>query len=136
METVAAIMTIITYLILPIVGVVAYIRLLRRMKREQVPAPPKLTWFALFYICGGLLTMILSAIFCQWSGMASLGFFFLLFVAPFICGLIAWRHRHNDGLSVYHRLARRMALGYLIGEVLLVAASIIVFIVRSIFMNV
>ena len=132
MEMISAIMIIVTYLLLPIAGIVAYVRLLRKMKREQVPRAPKLTWFALFYIYGGVLTMILTAIFCQWSGMASLGLFFLLFIAPAICGMIAWRHRHNIELSVYHRIARRMALGYLIGEGVLVAVGIFISIVISI----
>lgn len=128
-------MVIVTYLFLPILGVVAYLRLLRRMKMAEVPCAPKRAWFALFFIYGGLLTVILTALFCPWSGMGSLGLFFLLFIAPAICGGIAWRHRHTTPLSVYHRVARHMALGYLIGEGVLVAVGMITFIVQSLYSN-
>ena len=52
-------------LALPIAGVVAYIRLIRKMRREQITAIPKFSLFMLFLICGTLLMEILLGI----SGM-------------------------------------------------------------------
>ena len=47
-------------LALPIAGVVAYIRLIRKMRREQITAIPKFSLFMLFLICGTLLMEILG----------------------------------------------------------------------------
>ena len=49
-------------LALPIAGVVAYIRLIRKMRREQITAIPKFSLFMLFLICGTLLMEILLGI--------------------------------------------------------------------------
>lgn len=76
-------------LALPIAGVVAYIRLIRKMRREQITAIPKFSLFMLFLICGTLLMEILLGISGMWSGASTAGFIFLLFVAPALCGMIA-----------------------------------------------
>ena len=55
-------------LALPIAGVVAYIRLIRKMRREQITAIPKFSLFMLFLICGTLLMEILLGISGMWSG--------------------------------------------------------------------
>ena len=89
-------------LALPIAGVVAYIRLIRKMRREQITAIPKFSLFMLFLICGTLLMEILLGISGMWSGASTAGFIFLLFVAPALCGMIAWRHRHHSEISKYH----------------------------------
>lgn len=75
-------------LALPIAGVVAYIRLIRKMRREQITAIPKFSLFMLFLICGTLLMEILLGISGMWSGASTAGFIFLLFVAPALCGMI------------------------------------------------
>lgn len=54
-------------LALPIAGVVAYIRLIRKMRREQITAIPKFSLFMLFLICGTLLMEILLGISGMWS---------------------------------------------------------------------
>lgn len=105
-------------LALPIAGVVAYIRLIRKMRREQITAIPK---FSLF-ICGTLLMEILLGISGMWSGASTAGFIFLLFVAPALCGMIAWRHRHHSEISKYHCTILHAALGYLLGEAVLIGA--------------
>lgn len=78
-------------LALPIAGVVAYIRLIRKMRREQITAIPKFSLFMLFLICGTLLMEILLGISGMWSGASTAGFIFLLFVAP----ALLW----NDSLA-------------------------------------
>lgn len=88
-------------LALPIAGVVAYIRLIRKMRREQITAIPKFSLFMLFLICGTLLMEILLGISGMWSGASTAGFIFLLFVAPALCGMIAWRHRHHSEIAKY-----------------------------------
>ena len=58
-------------LALPIAGVVAYIRLIRKMRREQITAIPKFSLFMLFLICGTLLMEILLGISGMWSGAST-----------------------------------------------------------------
>ena len=60
----------------------SYIRLIRKMRREQITAIPKFSLFMLFLICGTLLMEILLGISGMWSGASTAGFIFLLFVAP------------------------------------------------------
>ena len=108
-------------LALPIAGVV-YIRLIRKMRREQITAIPKFSLFMLFLICGTLLMEILLGISGMWSGASTAGFIFLLFVAPALCGMIAWRHRHHSEISKYHCTILHAALGYLLGEAVLIGA--------------
>lgn len=107
-------------LALPIAG--AYIRLIRKMRREQITAIPKFSLFMLFLICGTLLMEILLGISGMWSGASTAGFIFLLFVAPALCGMIAWRHRHHSEISKYHCTILHAALGYLLGEAVLIGA--------------
>lgn len=113
---------ILLFLALPIAGVVAYIRLIRKMRREQITAIPKFSLFMLFLICGTLLMEILLGISGMWSGASTAGFIFLLFVAPALCGMIAWRHRHHSEISKYHCTILHAALGYLLGEAVLIGA--------------
>ena len=58
----------------------------------------------------------------MWSGASTAGFIFLLFVAPALCGMIAWRHRHHSEISKYHCTILHAALGYLLGEAVLIGA--------------
>ena len=109
-------------LALPIAGVVAYIRLIRKMRREQITAIPKFSLFMLFLICGTLLMEILLGISGMWSGASTARFIVLLFVAPALCGMIAWRHRHHSEISKYHCTILHAALGYLLGEAVLIGA--------------
>ena len=108
-------------LALPIAGVVAYIRLIRKMRREQITAIPKFSLFMLF-LSAELAHGILLGISGMWSGASTAGFIFLLFVAPALCGMIAWRHRHHSEISKYHCTILHAALGYLLGEAVLIGA--------------
>lgn len=58
----------------------------------------------------------------MWSGASTARFIFLLFVAPALCGMIAWRHRHHSEISKYHCTILHAALGYLLGEAVLIGA--------------
>ena len=70
-------------LALPIAGVVAYIRLIHKMRREQITAIPKFSLFMLFLICGTLLMEILLGNKRHGGqGASTARFIFLLFVAP------------------------------------------------------
>jgi len=47
----------------------------------------------------------LTAIFWEWSGMASLGVFYLALIAPFVTAAAAWNLRRRRDLSVFHKSA-------------------------------
>lgn len=126
-------MVVFIHLILPVAGIVVYIRLLRKMRKEQIPNIPKGALFLLFFVYGGILMEILTGLFWVQSGMSSLGLVFLIFIAPVICGIIAWQQRNNIGVSKYHRVIQRMALGYLLGETVLIGVVIMVFIGNMIY---
>ena len=88
----------------PLLGIAAYLLLCRRMLRSGVELAAVLSYFILFAIYGGWLVVFLTAFFWEWSGMASLGVFFLLFFAPFIslaASIVLWRQRPS---SIFHRV--------------------------------
>ena len=103
-------------LALPIAGVVAYIRLIRKMRRRADNCHSEILLIHAFLICGTLLMEILLGISGMWSGASTARFIFLLFVAPALCGMIAWRHRHHSEISKYHCTILHAALGYLAGR--------------------
>ncbi len=71
------ILTIIIYIILPFIGLVIFLRLRKKMENEKIMSPPILAYFIIFFNYGGLLTVVLTNYFLQWSGIASLGVFYL-----------------------------------------------------------
>lgn len=78
-------------LALPIAGVVAYIRLIRKMRREQITAIPKFSLFMLFLICGTLLMEILLGI----SGMVVGSIDSGIHIPAVRCSRLVW----NDSLA-------------------------------------
>lgn len=136
METFNLIIDILVFLLffaIPTAGVVFYIRLLRKVRREQVERVPRGSLFLLFAIYGCVVMEVFMGLYWQWSGMASLGLLFLAVFAPVVCGVITLRHRHNTGLSKYHRVVFRMAVGYLLAEAVVIGVRVMWFVVRSIF---
>ncbi|RYY19449.1 MAG: hypothetical protein EOO04_21985 [Chitinophagaceae bacterium] len=72
------------------------------MKTENIANPPALELFIIFSTYGGLLLVILTTYFWQWSGMASLGTFYLILGAPIAMGAIAYRTKQAKTMSKYH----------------------------------
>jgi hypothetical protein len=89
---------ILIHLVIPAAGICLYIRW--RRAAQWAGAPPRFAiyLFALFFVWGGALLITLTSLFWYWSGMASLGTFFLLFASPLfmipvVIGL--WQMRHQ-----------------------------------------
>jgi len=78
----------------------------------HVQSPPFVHYFILFATYGGWLVVFLTALFWEWSGMASLGFFCLVLLAPFVTAGLAFSLRGSYGLSVFHRVAYIASLVY------------------------
>jgi hypothetical protein len=99
-------------LVVPFLGVIAFAFLCRWMLRAQIKSPPFFSYFILFATFGGWLMVLLTALFWEWSGMASLGVFYLAFAAPFLTAVLAWSLRLRRTLSTFHRSAFYLSLGY------------------------
>jgi hypothetical protein len=112
MEVKEIIIALTIHLVIPLLGLIYFISVVRRMDRENVPDQPVAELFIIFSTYGGLLLVVLTALFWKWSGMASLGLFYLLLIAPVIMGVISYRHRATKGTSKYHRLTYNLGLLY------------------------
>jgi hypothetical protein len=99
-------------ILVPLLGVLVFVLLCRRMRRAQIQSPPFFYYFILFATYGGCLMVLLTALFWEWSGMASLGCLYLMLVAPFVTAGIAFRLRGSHSLSVFHRVAYIASIVY------------------------
>lgn len=102
------------HLILPLTGLICFLRLMKRIKDENIINAPTTELFLVFSTYGGLLLVVLTTLFWQWSGMASLGTFYLILIAPFVMGFIAYRHRQTKSISKYHNWTYQSGLLYFI----------------------
>ncbi len=93
---------ILIYLALPLFGLIAFLVLVNRMKKEKVAEPPLVELFLIFATYDGLLMVFLTSVFWKWSGMASLGSAYLILVAPIVMGMIAYRNHKRKDISKYH----------------------------------
>ncbi len=100
------------HLLVPLGGVGAFFYLCWRMRQSRITSPPFLTFFILFATFGSWLLVFLTALFWHWSGMASLGTLYLVFIAPFVTGALAWRLHKRRQASRFHRCAYILSLGY------------------------
>lgn len=103
---------VVIHLLVPLLGVVAFLWLCHRMWRAQIPSPPFFSYFVLFGTFGGWLLVLLTALFWEWSGMASIGVFALVLLAPFVTGALALVLWHRRRSSAYHRGAFAMNSAY------------------------
>jgi hypothetical protein len=104
----------IIYLILPVTGLLCFLRLRRKMETVKIPKAPIVELFIIFASYGGLLLVVLTALFLQWSGMASFGMFYLILGAPVVMGIIAFRHRRTKLISIYHKWTYLAAILYFV----------------------
>jgi len=112
MTTTQIISALTIHLILPLTGLLWFLRLKKQMKTENIPNAPTTELFIIFSTYGGLLLVALTTLFWLWSGMASLGTFYLVLVAPIIMGIIAYRHRKTRTISKYHNWTYLSGLFY------------------------
>lgn len=116
MKVIQIIIALTIYLILPLTGLLWFLRLKKQMKEEDIPNAPITELFIIFSTYGGLLQVALTSVIwpLDWSGMASLGTFYLIIGAPFVMGAIAYRNRHKKALSKYHNWTFFSGLSYFI----------------------
>lgn len=93
------------YIVTPAAGLIAFLLLIRRIRRGTSDKVLELSYFLLFFALGGWLLIALTAEFLDWSGMASLGMFYLVLAAPFLSTVAAWKLRNQRGRSHFHLFA-------------------------------
>jgi hypothetical protein len=98
--------------LVPLLGVIVFVLLCRRMLRANVPSPPFFCYFVLFATFGGWLMVFLTAMFWEWSGMASFGVFYLVLIAPFVTAGVAFSLHGRRAASVFHQSAYYAGIGY------------------------
>ena len=99
-------------ILVPLLGVVVFVLLCRRIRQAQIQSPPFFYYFILFATYGGWLMVLLTALFWEWSGMASLGVLYLVLIAPFVTAGIAYSLHSSYSLSVFHRVAYIASIVY------------------------
>jgi len=112
------------YLLVPFLGVAVFLLVCRQMSRARIPSPPYFAYFVLFGIFGGWLLVLLTGLFWKWSGMASIGVFGLVLIAPLVTAALAVWLNPRRALSSFHRGAFAASVGY---SVLILATVLIGF---------
>ena len=102
------------HFVIPFIGLLFFLKLERQMRRENIQNRPTIELFIIFATYGGLVLVILTDLFWYWSGMASLGVFYLILAAPIVMGVIAYRNRHTKTISKYHKWTYLLGLAYTI----------------------
>ncbi len=111
------------HLLAPLLGLGAYARLCKKLREQGAPTVFLIELFLIFFCWGGLLMVILTSLFWQWSGMASLGCAFLLFIAPFLMGGVGIHLARLPQPAAAQRLAMRACFAYFAALVLLLALA-------------
>ena len=102
------------HLFIPLAGFLYFLQLKNRMKNENIKDAPTAELFIIFATYGGILLVTLTTIFWKWSGLASLGAFYLIIVAPIVMVLIAYRNRQTKEKSKYHNWIYKSGLLYFV----------------------
>jgi uncharacterized membrane protein SirB2 len=100
------------HLFIPLAGLLYFRQLKNRMENENIKDAPTAELFIIFATYGGLLLVALTTFCWKWSGLASLGTFYLIIVAPIVMAFIAYRYRKTKEKSKYHNWTFKSGLLY------------------------
>jgi len=84
------------------------------MIKADIQNPPILDLSFIFVTYGGLLIVTLTGFFWEWSGAATFGSIYLIFVAPIVMGTIAYRNYKQRQESKFHSGTFELAILYFI----------------------
>ena len=98
------------HVMVPLIGIYFFIRLIRKIEQSEIPDPPYISMFMIFATYGGFLIVVLTTLFWKWSGMASIGYAYLILIAPFLMGYIAISNFKKKEVSIYHEWAYRAGM--------------------------
>lgn len=91
--------------LVPLVGLSVFLSVRDRMREKEIERPPVVPFFIIFATYGGVLMVVLTDLFWYWSGMASLGAAYLMFLAPFLMTALAIILYNQRRISRYHHIA-------------------------------
>lgn len=115
---------IIVFLIIPALGVYLYRVILGEIKEDFKAFTMETELFAVFANYGILLLLFLTTAFWGWSGMSSLGVFYLILVAPVMMLYIAYKGEKFKSESKYYmNVAKAAGLYFLIAPIILILMS-------------
>ncbi len=100
------------HLLVPAACVAAYLMLCRRLLAAGASRMFLAQLFLLFVCYGGVLLGLLTSLFWYWSGMASVGVFFLMLAAPVLLFPVLLSLWQQKSPSPAHRVAFRACVGY------------------------
>ena len=100
------------FLAIPAAGVCLYAWLCVRMCKRDIPEPPYGTYFFLFAHGGIWFLLMLTDVLWGWSGMSSLGAFYLMFVSPFPAVVLVFTLYDVRHESTFHRWAFWLCVAY------------------------
>ena len=118
---------ILIHLFFPALGLFGFVVLCRRLSSQGVSRIFFAELFLLFVAYGGWLLVLLTALFWQWSGMASLGLLFLVFGAPTLLLPVTIHCLRRSPDSTPHRRAYWASIGYYFLLLTIVGVSLLVF---------
>lgn len=101
-----------------LLGVSYYSYLVIQMRRKLIEQKPILSLLIVFATYGCALLLLLSTFFWQWSGMSSIGAFYLIFIAPIIMLFVLIGIIKKRKLSIYHQLTFLLSFIYLLVVIL------------------
>ena len=102
------------YVLFPLIGLLLFIKIKNKMTIERIISPPLFELLMIFVTYGGLLLVVITSFLWEWSGMASLGVFYLILGAPFIMGYIGYRQFNKRMLSKYNYWAYKFGVLYFV----------------------
>jgi len=110
------------HVVVPIMGIALFFKTLNKYKPSEMAELYAIKLFFTFGCLGVQLILLLTSLFWNWSGMASLGTAVLIFVAPFIMGAFAY-HSYKRREIVGERILLRLSMIYFAGLVFLFVMS-------------
>lgn len=113
------------YLIVPTLGLLIFWLVVKRIKRKQIPAPPFIALFLLFFSYAGALIILLTEVFWKWSGLASIGSFYSIFIAPLVTGILAINIYKKRDQSIVHLYTFRASFIYSLTSTLVIISGYI-----------
>ncbi|MDT3739259.1 MAG: hypothetical protein RO257_07120 [Candidatus Kapabacteria bacterium] len=103
------------HLLVPMLGLIYFVLLTKKMRKENLSKSTTYEIFAIFINYGGLVLVTLTTFFWKWSGLSSLGIFYLILIAPIVMGIIAFKNnKYKDKSIYYNRIYKAGVLYYVI----------------------
>ncbi|MGQ7855714.1 hypothetical protein ACUN24_15890 [Pedobacter sp. WC2501] len=96
---------IIIYLIIPLIGIIFYILLAKKIKQEKSKSFLLIEFLMIFANYGGLIQIVFIFFLLQWSAVFYLFYFYLALIAPIIMGFIAYRRRNYKTPPIFDQWA-------------------------------